>query len=198
MLAELGAGDRRADAKAAVLGCDLVHLGDALHVDESSGSIAAAQLHEQVGAAREHARVAARRSEQRDCQLQCLRGLVTHDLGASPLLARASAAPRQTTLRSAKVNGTRRRSGQFPPRTERRGRSGPFHGLIESVAYCDPAVSPLRLGWPMGVGVDELETLNSKHEHDRRCVRSCNSEPVPKSRLVKCPIKATLLLLASS
>ena len=120
MLVELGAGDRGADAKAAVLGGDLVHLGDALDVDHELGlDQAGAQLHEQVGAAGQHARVAARRGEQRDCRLQCLRGLVTHDLGASPLVARASAAPRQTTLRSAKVNGTNGRGGGFAPGAKR-------------------------------------------------------------------------------
>ena len=119
MLVELGAGDRGADAKAAVLGGDLVHLGNALHVDHELGlDHPGAQLHEQVGAAGQDARVAARPRQQRDCRLKCLRSLVTHVLGASPLLARAlpsrSSAPGQTTLRSAKVNGTRRRTAGSP------------------------------------------------------------------------------------
>ncbi len=65
MLAELHAGDRRADAKAAVLGGDLPHLRDLLDVDQELGlDQVGAHLHDQVGAARQHARLAARAGEE--------------------------------------------------------------------------------------------------------------------------------------
>ena len=84
MLAELGAADRRADAKAAVLGADLPQLGDPLHVDHEVGlDQAGAQLHQQVGAARQHPRLTRRAGEQADRRIDGLWGFITHVRAAS-------------------------------------------------------------------------------------------------------------------
>ena len=79
VLLELGAGDRGADAKAAGLLLDLAHLGDALDVDHQNRvDQVGAHLHQQIGAARQHPRIARFLGEQRDRLVERTRRLIAH------------------------------------------------------------------------------------------------------------------------
>ena len=79
VLLELGAGDGGADAKAAALLLDLAQLGDALDVDHENGlDHVGAHLHQQIGAAGQHARLAAFLGEQRDRLVERIRRLIAH------------------------------------------------------------------------------------------------------------------------
>ena len=84
VLLELGSGDGRADSPAAPFLDDRARLTDLLDVDDQFRfDDVGAHLHQQVGASREHARLALRSREQGDRSLQRLWGLVSHRGGVS-------------------------------------------------------------------------------------------------------------------
>ena len=79
VLLELGAGDGGADAEAARLLLDLARLGDALDVDHEHGvEHVGAHLHQQIGAAGQHTRIASFLGEQRDRLVERIGRLIAH------------------------------------------------------------------------------------------------------------------------
>ena len=79
VLLELGAGDGGADAKAAALLLDLAQLGDALDVDHQDRvDQVGPHLHQQIGAACQHSRLARFVGEQRDRLVERTRRFIAH------------------------------------------------------------------------------------------------------------------------
>jgi hypothetical protein len=87
MAHDLHAGDRRADAEAAILSADLPHLRYFLDVDQEGGlDQVGFHLHDHIGAAGQYTRRPGRAGQQCHCSLQRCRRLIPEIRHQTPVL----------------------------------------------------------------------------------------------------------------